>query len=119
MPDELTILNPADESVLARVRPAGIEECDAAVARAAAAQPGWYAVAPADRARLLRRFAGLVEEDGEDLARIETANVGKPINESRADVAMVAEVFHFYAGAIDKHRGATVPVAGGVDLTFH
>ena len=50
---------------------------------------------------------------------METANVGKPIGESRDEVAMVAEVFYFYAGAVDKHRGATVPVAGGVDMTFH
>ena len=45
--------------------------------------------------------------------------MGKPITDSRGEVAMVAEVLHFYAGAVDKHRGATIPVAGGVDLTFH
>ena len=45
--------------------------------------------------------------------------MGKPITESRDEVAMVAEVLYFYAGAVDKHRGATVPVAGGVDMTFH
>ena len=67
----------------------------------------------------MRRFAALVEEHGEELARLETSNVGKPISESRDEVAMVAEVLYFYAGAVDKHRGATVPVAGGVDMTFH
>jgi acyl-CoA reductase-like NAD-dependent aldehyde dehydrogenase len=45
--------------------------------------------------------------------------VGKPIAESRDEVGMVAEVLYFYAGAVDKYRGSTVPVAGGVDLTFH
>jgi betaine-aldehyde dehydrogenase len=45
--------------------------------------------------------------------------VGKPIADSRGEVAMVADVLHFYAGAVDKHRGATIPVAGGVDLTWH
>ncbi len=60
-----------------------------------------------------------VEEHAEELAQLETRNVGKPIAESRDEVGMVAEVFHFYAGAVDKHRGATVPVAGGVDMTFH
>ena len=84
-----------------------------------AAGPAWRAVAPADRARLLRRFAAQVEEHAEELAQLETANVGKPIADSRDEVAMVAEVLYFYAGAVDKHRGATVPVAGGVDLTFH
>jgi betaine-aldehyde dehydrogenase len=59
-----------------------------------------------------------VEEHGEELARIESANVGKPIAGARAEVDMVAQVFHFYAGAVDKHHGETIPVAGGVDLTF-
>ncbi len=60
-----------------------------------------------------------MEEHGEELAQLETANVGKPIAESRDEVGMVAEVLYFYAGAVDKHRGATVPVTGGVDMTFH
>jgi acyl-CoA reductase-like NAD-dependent aldehyde dehydrogenase len=89
------------------------------VARSVEAGPAWRSVAPADRGRLLRRFAAQVEEHGEELAQLETANVGKPIGESRDEVAMVAEVLYFYAGAVDKHRGATVPVAGGVDMTFH
>jgi acyl-CoA reductase-like NAD-dependent aldehyde dehydrogenase len=66
----------------------------------------------------LRRLATLVEENGEELARIESDNVGKPITGARAEVAMVAEVFYFYAGAVDKHLGETIPVAGGVDMTF-
>jgi betaine-aldehyde dehydrogenase len=74
---------------------------------------------PNDRARLLRRLAVLVEEHGEELARLETRNVGKPISDSRGEVGMVADVFHFYAGAIDKHHGQTIPVAGGIDVTFH
>src|SRR5205085_12081995 len=65
-----------------------------------------------------RELASLVEENSEDLARIESQNVGKPIGGARAEVAMVAEVFHFYAGAVDKHHGATIPVAGGIDMTF-
>ena len=69
-------------------------------------------------ARLLRRLATLVEEHGEELARIESQNVGKPIAGARGEIGMVAEVFHFYAGAVDKHHGETIPVAGGVDLTF-
>ena len=95
-----------------------MEETDAAVARARAAYPAWRAVAPSDRARLLRRVAALVEENDEELALLETRNVGKPISDSRGEVGMVAEVFNFYAGAVDKHYGETIPVAGGVDLTF-
>jgi betaine-aldehyde dehydrogenase len=66
----------------------------------------------------LSRLAALVEEHGEELARIESQNVGKPISGARGEVGMVADVFHFYAGAIDKHHGETIPVAGGIDMTF-
>ena len=114
----LAVINPATEETIASLDQAGLEETDAAVARAREAFPSWRAVAPADRARLLRRLATLVEEHAEELAAIESRNVGKPINGARAEVAMVAEVFHFYAGAVDKHHGETIPVAGGVDLTF-
>ena len=112
------LLNPATEEAIAEVEAAGIDETDAAVARAKEAFPAWCAVAPADRARLLRRLATLVEEHGEELARIESRNVGKPISGARGEVGMVAQVFHYYAGAVDKHLGETIPVAGGVDLTF-
>ena len=112
------VLNPATEEAIAELPSAGVEETDAAVAAAKAAFPAWRAVAPADRARLLRRLAALVEEHGEELALLETRNVGKPIADSRGEVGMVAEVFYFYAGAVDKHHGETIPVAGGVDMTF-
>jgi betaine-aldehyde dehydrogenase len=113
-----TVLNPATEEPILQLPEPGVEETDAAVARAKAAFPAWRAVAPSDRARLLRRLATLVEEHGEELARLESQNVGKPIAGARGEVGMVAEVFHFYAGAVDKHHGETIPVAGGVDLTF-
>jgi acyl-CoA reductase-like NAD-dependent aldehyde dehydrogenase len=119
MSDTTVVVNPATEQVIATVPAHGDEAVDAAVARALGAGSAWREVAPADRARLLRRFAARVEEEGEELARLETHNVGKPLGESRDEVAMVAEVLYFYAGAVDKHRGATVPVAGGVDMTFH
>jgi acyl-CoA reductase-like NAD-dependent aldehyde dehydrogenase len=115
----MQVINPASGKPVAELDEAGLEETDRAVAAARAAFPAWRAVKPADRARLLRRLAVLVEERGEELARLETRNVGKPIADSRGEVEMVAEVFHFYAGAIDKHHGQTIPVGGGVDMTFH
>ncbi len=114
----LTVVNPATEEPIAELEQAGVEETDTAVARAKAAFPAWHAVSPADRARLLRALATLVEEHGEELARIESGNVGKPIAGARGEVGMVAQVFHFYAGAVDKHYGETIPVAGGVAATF-
>ncbi len=114
----LTVLNPATEEPIAELEQAGVEETDGAVARAREAFPAWRGVAPGDRARLLRRLATLVEENAEELARIESSNVGKPISGARAEIGMVAQVFHFYAGAVDKHFGETIPVAGGVAATF-
>jgi betaine-aldehyde dehydrogenase len=114
----LDVINPATEEPIAHLDRAGVEETDRAVAAAKKAYPGWRAVKPADRARLLRRVAALVEEHGEELAKLETANVGKPLGDSRWEVGMVADVFHFYAGAVEKHYGETIPVAGGVDMTF-
>lgn len=119
MGELLSVVNPATEAVIAEVALQDIEDADAAVARAHRAGTTWRALSPSERARLLRRFAGCVEEHAEELARLETANVGKPIGDSRGEVAMVAEVLYFYAGVVDKHRGSTVPVAGGVDMTFH
>jgi acyl-CoA reductase-like NAD-dependent aldehyde dehydrogenase len=117
--ETLAVLNPATEEVLVEQALAGPDEVDAAVDRAARALPGWRAVAPTDRARLLRRLATAVEEHGEELAQLETANVGKPIASSRGEVGAVADVLHYYAGAVDKHLGDTIPVAGGVAMTFH
>ena len=113
----LTVVNPATEEPIAELEQAGIEEADEAVDRAKRAFPAWRAVAPADRGRLLRRLATLVEEHAEELSRIESRNVGKPISGARGEIGMVAQVFHFYAGAVDKHGGETIPVAGGTDLT--
>jgi acyl-CoA reductase-like NAD-dependent aldehyde dehydrogenase len=114
----VTVINPATEETIATLEEAGVEETDAAVARARAAFPAWRDVSPRDRGRLLRRLATLVDEHSEELARIESRNVGKPIAGARGEVGMVADVFHFYAGAIDKKYGETIPVAGGVDMTF-
>ena len=114
----VTVVNPATEQTIATLDSAGVAETDAAVAAATAAFPAWRAVSPADRGRLLRRLATLVEEHHEELSRIESDNVGKPINGARGEVGMVADVFHFYAGTVDKRHGETIPVAGGIDMTF-
>ena len=114
----MQVFEPATEEVLAELPRAGAEEADAAVARAKAAFPAWRAVTPSDRARLLRRLSALVSESAEDLARLEARNVGKPIGDARGEVGMVADVFGYYAGAPERLLGDTIPVAGGVDMTF-
>ncbi|HEY7538614.1 MAG TPA: aldehyde dehydrogenase family protein, partial [Methylomirabilota bacterium] len=78
----LTVLEPATEAVLAEVERATAADVDAAVARAKAAFPGWRAVTPPDRSRLLHRLATLLEERGEELAVLEARNAGKPIGDA-------------------------------------
>ena len=118
MADTLQVLEPATEGVLETVQRAGVEEVDAAVARAKAAYPAWRAVAPGDRARLLLRVAVLVEERLEELATLEARNAGKPIGDARGEIGMVAETFRYYAGGVERNLGDTIPVAGGIAMTF-
>jgi acyl-CoA reductase-like NAD-dependent aldehyde dehydrogenase len=112
------VLEPATEEVMAELPQAGPADADAAIARAKAAFPAWRAVTPADRAQLLRRLATGVRERADGLARLEARNVGKPISDARGEVGMVADVFEYYAGAPERLLGSSIPVAGGVDVTF-
>jgi betaine-aldehyde dehydrogenase len=114
----IEVVDPATEEVIERLPAATAEDADAAVARAAAAFEGWRAVAPADRARLLRRLAERLDAEREELARLEMRNAGKPIGDARGEMGMVVDTFAYYAGAPERLLGATIPVAGGVDLTF-
>ncbi len=114
----LAVVEPATEEVMAEVPQAGTEQADAAVGRAREAFPQWRAMAPGERAGLLRTVGDAVGERAEELARLEARNVGKPIADARAEVATVADVFHYYAGAPERLLGETIPVAGGVDMTF-
>src|SRR5436305_1119360 len=82
--DTLTVVEPATEQPLDAVPRAGVEETDAAVARARAAYPGWRAVAPGERSRQLHRLADALERHAEDLALLEARNAGKPIADARA-----------------------------------
>ncbi len=114
----LAVLEPATEAVLAEIPRAGPEEADAAVARAKAAYPAWRAIAPPDRARLLHRLADTLADAQESLAVLEARNAGKPIGDARGEMGMVVDTFRFYAGAVERTLGDTIPVAGGVAMTF-
>ena len=114
----IQVVEPATEQVMAEVPRAGVEETDAAVARAKEAFPAWRAVAPGDRAALLHRLATALEGEREELARLEARNAGKPIADARGELGMVVDTFRYYAGAPERHTGRTIPVAGGVDMTF-
>jgi acyl-CoA reductase-like NAD-dependent aldehyde dehydrogenase len=114
----VNVVNPATEEVVARVDPVDEAATDAAVDRAARAFPAWRAVAPGDRARLLRRFAAVVDAHRDELADLEVRNAGHPVAGARWEVGHVRDVLDYFAGAPERLTGRQIPVPGGVDLTF-
>ena len=119
MSDTLILRNPATEEVIAELPHATVDDVEAAVSKAKAALPAWQAMTPADRTRLMRRFADTIGAHAEELALLETQNMGMPIGNSRWCANAIADTFHYFAGAIEKHNGSSIPVAGGIDVTFH
>jgi betaine-aldehyde dehydrogenase len=113
----LSVVEPATEQVLAEIQRATAADVDAAVARAKAAWPAWRAVAPGDRATLLRRLADVIAEHHEELSVLEARNAGKPIGDARGEMGMVVDTFRYYAGAPERLLGDTIPVAGGLGFT--
>ena len=114
-----SLLNPATEEVFASVPSLSLEETDAAIERAAVAFESWRQVPPGDRARLLRRFSEVVDSHLEELAMIEVENAGHTIGNARWEAGNVRDVLAYYAGAPERHMGKQIPVAGGINVTFH
>jgi acyl-CoA reductase-like NAD-dependent aldehyde dehydrogenase len=112
------VINPATEAVVAEVKQHTAEETDAAIARAHHALPAWKALAPADRARLLRRFAEAVDSDVDTLADLEVRNSGHTIGNARWEAGNVRDVLRYYSAAPERLFGKQIPVPGGVDITF-
>jgi acyl-CoA reductase-like NAD-dependent aldehyde dehydrogenase len=116
--DAIQVIEPATAEVMAELPRAGAQEADEAVEHAKAAYPSWKNLPPGDRSALLHRLADAIGEHQEDLARLEARNAGKPIGDARGEMGMVVETFRYYAGAPERLTGKTIPVAGGVDMTF-
>ncbi|HEV2726655.1 MAG TPA: aldehyde dehydrogenase family protein [Solirubrobacterales bacterium] len=114
----LEVLNPATEEVVKRLDQATEEDADAAIARAKEAFPRWRTIEPSDRSRLLRRLADALDAEKENLAQLESKNTGKPLGDSRGEMEMVVDTFRYYAGAPERLLGDSIPVSGGVDVTF-
>jgi acyl-CoA reductase-like NAD-dependent aldehyde dehydrogenase len=113
------VLNPATEQEVRTVPGTSVEETDAAIERAVTAQRSWRAVSPSDRARLLRAFAEQVDAHGEELAQLEVANSGHPVGAARWEAGQVRDVLQYYAAAPERLIGKQIPVAGGLNVTFH
>ena len=116
---EYTVINPATEQAVTTVTLSTAAETDAAIERAAAAQVSGRAVAPGDRARLLRRFAAEVDAHAAELAALEVAGSGHPVGQATWEAEHVRDVLEYYAAAPERLAGRQIPVAGGLNVTFH
>src|SRR6185437_8327315 len=113
------VISPVTEEVVATVPATSAEETDAAIARSRAAFERWRVVSPGDRARLLRRFATVVDEHIEELAGLEVRNSGHTIGNARWEAGNVRDVLNYYSAAPERMSGRQIPVAGGLDVTFY
>ncbi len=114
-----TLINPATEEVLRTVELCDADTVDFAVARAKTAQRVWAARPPAERAAALRDFAAAVDAAIGELAALEVANAGHPLSAAEWEAGHVRDVLQYYAAAPERLSGRQIPVAGGLDVTFH
>ena len=114
-----TLINPSTEESMETIEHLDVGQTDEAINNAVKAQEKWAALAPSDRATLLRRFALAVDADNENLAQLEVRNSGHPIDQARYEAKNVRDVLHYYAGAPERLMGKQIPVAGGIAVTFN
>src|SRR5215472_4947823 len=113
-----TVINPATEQPVRDVELSTLDQTDAAIARADRSMESWRAVAPGDRARLLRRFAEQVDSHIDELAALETQGSGHPVGAATWEAGQVRDVLAYYAAAPERMTGQQIPVPGGLDVTF-
>lgn len=118
MSEVLTVINPATEETVTTLPLVDLEATNQAITRSVKVGEDWRLIAPADRARLLRRFAETVDAHIEELALLEVANSGHTISNARWEAGNVRDVIEYYAAAPERLFGRQIPVAGGVDITF-
>ena len=114
-----TVINPSTAEPVVDVSEASVEETDALIERAQEAFPSWRDTAPGERARLLRAFAAVVDAHIDELADLEVRNSGHTIGNARWEAGNVRDCLNYYSAAPERLFGRQIPVAGGVDLTFH
>ncbi|BBX22114.1 aldehyde dehydrogenase [Mycolicibacter terrae] len=113
------LVNPATGAVFAAVEHVDAAAVDDAVGRAQAAQKRWARLAPAERAAALRAFAAVVDAHVDELAALEVTNSGHPVSAAEWEAGHVRDVLQFYAASPERLAGQQIPVAGGLDVTFH
>ncbi|HEV3424780.1 MAG TPA: aldehyde dehydrogenase family protein [Paraburkholderia sp.] len=106
----VAVLDPSTGEAFAGTPDCGPAEIDLAVSAARRASHQWRKVAVAERARILRRFAQLIERDRDDLGHLEALQTGKPLRQARRDAELTARYFDFYASAVETHYGSSIPL---------
>lgn len=114
-----TVVNPSTAEPVRDVAMADVAETDAAIERAHDAFQTWRAVAPGERARLLRAFAAVVDAHVEELAQLEVLNAGHTLGNARWEAGNVRDCLNYYSASPERLFGRQIPVAGGLDVTFH
>jgi acyl-CoA reductase-like NAD-dependent aldehyde dehydrogenase len=114
-----TVINPATEEAVTEVEMADLAATDAAIERAAEAYPAWRDVTPGERARLLRRFAAVVDEHVPELAGLEMRNSGHTWGNATWEAGNVRDVLNYYSATPERLTGHQIPVPGGINVTFH
>ena len=112
--ETLATLNPHDNSIITEVSMAGKADIDKAVTAAENAFPAWSRMSAMDRGRILLKLADLIEENAEELARLESLDTGHPLRDSRIlDVPRTALTYRYFGGMADKFQGEQIPVEAG------
>ena len=119
MTDTFTVVNPATATPVTDVPLADLARTDAAIEAAHEAFLSWRLMAPGERATLLRRFASVVDDHIEELAELEVRNAGHTWGNARWEAGNVRDCLNYYSAAPERLFGRQIPVAGGIDITFH
>jgi acyl-CoA reductase-like NAD-dependent aldehyde dehydrogenase len=113
-----SIISPTTEKVVKEIELADVAQTDAIILKAAQAFESWRKVNPGDRAKLLRKFASIVDEHIEELAQLEVLNSGHTIGNARWEAGNVRDVLNYYSAAPERLFGRQIPVPNGIDITF-
>jgi acyl-CoA reductase-like NAD-dependent aldehyde dehydrogenase len=113
-----TVINPVTAQPVKDIALADVATTDALILKAAHAFDTWRKVNPGDRAKLLRKFASLIDSHNEELAQLEVLNSGHTISNARWEAGNVRDVLNYYSAAPERLFGRQIPVPNGIDITF-
>jgi betaine-aldehyde dehydrogenase len=116
----IALTNPATEETFVEVAAADVTDVNSAVESAHRAwESGWRDLSPGKRTEILFNVVRVLRENLESIAQLEMQQIGKPISDARDEAGLGTRVFEYYAGAITKFCGQTIPVSrGGFDFTL-